>query len=288
VLTLMFREMPELIEAGYVYIAKPPLYKLKRGNQTRYIERESELEGILLSDKWEKLDIRDRDGGQFKLTEARWQKLTRLLKQYEGWASALRAEYGHDLVSFLEESALLDSRVDTDEAAVAHIERGNIPGVPYETSLLDQDETEIRVRAVETRSGLARTHRIRRALFTAPEYRALVKIHHQLIELTGQAPFAVTLADQLEEAMSFEELRDTVLEVARKGVGVQRFKGLGEMNPDQLRETTMDPANRTLARVTVDDAAAADRIFSMLMGDQVEPRREFIESNARAVANLDV
>jgi DNA gyrase subunit B len=288
VLTLLFREMPELIEAGYVYIAKPPLYKLKRGNQTRYIERESELEGILLSDKWEKLDVRDRDGGQFKLTEARWQKLTRLLKQYEGWGSALRAEYGHDLVTFLEESALLDERVESDEGAIAHIQRGHVPGVPYETTLLATDEVDIRVRAVETRSGLARTLRIRRALFTSPEYRALVKVHHQLIELAGQAPFAVILGDQLEEALSFEALRDTVLGVARKGAVVNRFKGLGEMNPEQLRETTMDPSNRTLARVTVDDAAAADRIFSMLMGDQVEPRRDFIESNARLVANLDV
>jgi DNA gyrase subunit B len=288
VLTLLFREMPELIEAGYVYIAKPPLYKLKRGNQTRYIERDSELEGILLADKWEKLEVSDRDAKAFKLTEARWQKLTRLLKQYEGWASALRAEFGHDLVSFLEEAALLDERVESDEEAVAHVERGHVPGVPYETTLVDSDEQDLRVRAVETRTGLARTHRIRRALFTSPEYRALVKVHHQLIELAGQAPFVVKLGDQLDEALSFEALRDVVLEVARKGTVVNRFKGLGEMNPDQLRETTMDPSNRTLARVTVDDAAAADRIFSMLMGDQVEPRRDFIESNARLVANLDV
>jgi DNA gyrase subunit B len=288
VLTLLFREMPELIEAGYVYIAKPPLYKLKRGNQTRYIERESELEGILLSDKWEKLEVTDRDTEPFKLTEARWQRLTRLLKQYEGWASALRAEYGHDLVAFLEEGALLDERVESDEQAIAHVERGHVAGVPYETTLVGTDDVDLRVRAVETRSGLARTLRIRRSLFTSPEYRALVKVHHQLIELAGQAPFVVRLADQLEEALSFEALRDTVLEVARKGTVVNRFKGLGEMNPEQLRETTMDPGNRTLARVTVDDAAAADRIFSMLMGDQVEPRRDFIESNARLVANLDV
>ena len=288
VLTLLFREMPELIEAGYVYIAKPPLYKLKRGNQTRYIERESELEGILLSDKWEKLEVTDRDAELFRLTEARWQRLTRLLKQYEGWASALRADHGHDTVTFLEESALLDERVESDEQAIAHLSLGHLPGVPHETELLSTDDLEIRVRAVETRSGLARTHRIRRALFTAPEYRALVKVHHQLIELAGTPPFAVKLGDTLEEALSFEELRDTVLGVAQKGISLQRFKGLGEMNADQLRETTMDPSNRTLARVGVDDAAGADRIFSMLMGDQVEPRRDFIESNARLVANLDV
>ncbi len=288
VLTLLFREMPELIEAGYVYIAKPPLYKLKRGNQTRYIERESELEGILLSDKWEKLEVTDRDAEPFKLTEARWQRLTRLLKQYEGWASALRADHGHDTVTFLEESALLDERVESDEQAIAHLSLGHLPGVPHETELLPSDDDDIRVRAVETRSGLARTHRIRRALFTAPEYRALVKVHHQLIELAGTPPFVVKLGDTLEEALSFEELRDAVLGVAQKGISLQRFKGLGEMNADQLRETTMDPSNRTLARVGVDDAAGADRIFSMLMGDQVEPRRDFIESNARLVANLDV
>ena len=110
VLTLLFREMPELIEAGYVYIAKPPLYKLKQGNQERYIEKESELEEILLADKCEKFQIFDRHGTQFKLTEARWQKYTRLLKQYEGWASSLRAEHGHDTVTFLEESQILDEQ----------------------------------------------------------------------------------------------------------------------------------------------------------------------------------
>jgi DNA gyrase subunit B len=115
-----------------------------------------------------------------------------------------------------------------------------------------------------------------------------VKIHNQLIELSGRPPFTVKLGDTVDEALSFEALRDAVLGVAQRGITLQRFKGLGEMNADQLRETTMDPSNRTLARVNVDDAANADRIFSMLMGDQVEPRREFIESNARLVANLDV
>jgi len=102
ILTLLFREMKDLIEAGYVYIAKPPLYKLKQGRNERYIEKESELEDVLLSDKWDDITVFDRNGSQFKLTEARWQKFCRLLKQYEGWASALRAEYGHDMVTFLE------------------------------------------------------------------------------------------------------------------------------------------------------------------------------------------
>src|SRR5207248_7190523 len=118
-LTLLFREMKELIEEGYVYIAKPPLYKLKQGSRERYIEKDSELEDILLSDKWEKIDVFDRHGSQFKLTDARWQRFSRLLKQYEGWSSSLRAAHGHDLVQFLEESSLLGEQVMSAEEAVA-------------------------------------------------------------------------------------------------------------------------------------------------------------------------
>src|SRR5213595_2564714 len=106
VLTLLYREMQELIEAGYIYIAKPPLYKLKQGSSERYIEKDSELEEILLSDKLEKIVCFDRHATQFKLTEARWQRFSRLLKQYQGWSSTLRAEYGHDTVGFLEESGI--------------------------------------------------------------------------------------------------------------------------------------------------------------------------------------
>jgi DNA gyrase subunit B len=109
-----------------------------------------------------------------------------------------------------------------------------------------------------------------------------------MIELAGTPAFEVRLGDARESAPSFEALRSAVMTVAQKGVKLQRFKGLGEMNAEQLAETTMDPASRTLAQVTLEDAAAADRTFSMLMGDQVEPRRLFIEDNARAVANLDV
>jgi DNA gyrase subunit B len=288
VLTLLFREMKELIEEGYVYIAKPPLYKLKQGSRERYIEKDSELEGILLADKWEKLAVFDRHGTQFKLTESRWQLFNRRLKEYEGWSSSLRAAHGHDVVQFLEESTLLDEQVMSAEDAIRLLSRAGLEGETHATELLEQDPLELRVRAVEAGTGFARTHRIRRTLFDSPEYRKLAAVHRQLIELAGTPAFEVRLGDAHETAPSFEALRVAVMAVAQKGVKLQRFKGLGEMNADQLGETTMASATRTLAQVTLEDAAAADRIFSMLMGDQVEPRRAFIEDNARTVANLDV
>jgi DNA gyrase subunit B len=288
VLTLLFREMEELIKAGYVYIAKPPLYKLKQGARERYIEKDSELEEILLSDKWEKIDVFDRHGTPFKLTEARWQRFTRLLKQYEGWSSSLRAVHGHDVVQFLEESSLLGDQVLSAEAAIEQLSNAGAEGDTHATELLDTDSLELRVKAVEEKTGFARVHRIKRSLFDSQEYRALARVHAQLIELAGTPAFEVRLGDAREQAPSFEDLHPAVMTVAQRGTKLQRFKGLGEMNAEQLGETTMAPATRTLAQVTLEDAFAADRIFSMLMGDQVEPRRAFIEDNARAVANLDV
>ena len=281
VLTFLYREMPELIDAGYVYIAKPPLYKVKSGKQDIYIEKESELEEVLLRDKLEKLEVADREGKEFSLTHARWQKYGRLLKQYEGWAAALRAEWGHDPITFLEESTILDEGAADSDAVIA-ILRGDDPeSEPYETELLSQDETELVVRVVERKTGTAATYRLSRALFETPEYRGFVKIHKELESLAGTPPFTVVLGKKEGDALSFEELHSKVLEICRDGVPLQRFKGLGEMNAGQLFSTTMDPESRTLQLVTVDDASAADQVFSMLMGDAVEPRREFIETHAR-------
>jgi len=288
VLTLLFREMEELIKAGYVYIAKPPLYKLKQGSRERYIEKDAELEEILLADKWEKIEVFDRHGTQFKLTEARWQRFTRLLKQYEGWSSSLRAAHGHDVVQFLEESSLLGEQALTAEAATELLARADVKGDTHATELLESDPLELRVRAIEAKTGFARVHRIKRSLFDSQEYRQLARVHAQLIELAGVPAFEVRLGDARESAPTFEALHPAVMAVAQKGTKLQRFKGLGEMNAEQLGETTMAPGTRTLAQVTLEDAFAADRVFSMLMGDQVEPRRAFIEDNARAVANLDV
>jgi DNA gyrase subunit B len=287
ILTLLFREMQDLIEAGHVYIAKPPLYKLTQGRQERYIEKDSELEDILLGDKLDRFEVIDGEGEPFKLTESRWQRYCRLLKQYEGWASVLRAEYGHELVEFLETSQILDRQVTSKEELLELLGGDDPEANPFETEIVASEDGLIKVRSVERKSNLARTHRLRRTMFEANEYRQLSRVHTELIKLAGTPPFTVRLGDEADEALSFEDLRRTVMAVAAKGVKLQRFKGLGEMNAEQLRETTMDPETRTLAQVTMDDAAAADRLFTMLMGDKVEPRREFIEENAR-VATLDV
>jgi len=212
-----------------------------------------------------------------------------LLKQHEAWTSSLRARHGHDAVEVLEKSGLLDAGVKSDGEAVEFLRDAGLERDREVTSeLLGDDPVALRVRLVEQATGLATTHDVPRALFGDTEYRSLVKVHHELIALAGAPPFTVAYQKRGERAASFAELRRKVLEVAREGVPLQRFKGLGEMNPDQLFETTMDPRRRTLQRVTVEDAAEADQIFSMLMGDRVEPRREFIEKHAREVQNLDV
>ncbi|MEX2252591.1 MAG: DNA topoisomerase (ATP-hydrolyzing) subunit B [Thermoleophilaceae bacterium] len=288
VLTFLFREMPELIDAGYVYLATPPLYKVRNGKQDLYVEKESELEEILLRDKLEQMQVFDRAGSQFKLTHARWQKYGRLLKQYEGWASSLRADHGHDTITFLEESQILDEGATDFEAIKKLLAKEAPEGEPYEAELLSDDPAELVIRVVERRTGSATSHRLAAGLLAGEDYRNFVRVHGEMTKLAGTPPFDVRLGKTQEDALSFEDLRRAVLDVAREGVPLQRFKGLGEMNPDQLYETTMDAEKRTLRQVTIDDASAADQIFSMLMGDKVEPRREFIEANARDVTNLDV
>ena len=287
-LTLLFREMQPLIEAGYVYIAKPPLYRLTRGQKHRYIERESELEELLLGDKFEKIEVRDVAGNEFKLTETRWQRLTRLVKQYQAWAQALRTAHGQGVVIFIQQARLLEEGVTEIDALYRVLGHGEENGHTYTTELVSEDPIELVVRTIESKTGLATTHRVRRAALQANEYSRLANVHRDIAALVGTPPFTIKLGERIVDAGSFEELRDGILDIAQRGVEYYRFKGLGEMDPEELRETTMDPASRTLVQVTMEDASAADRVFSMLMGDQVEPRRAFIEENARLVTNLDV
>ncbi len=288
VLTFLYRELPELIEAGYVYIATPPLYKVKNGKVETYIEKESELEELLLRDKLEAFDLRDVDGKQRKLTTARWQRFNRRYKEHEGWADSLQAEYGHDVVRFLSESQILDEGA-ASLPGVKKLLTGTDPdGEPFDTEILSESDEEIEVKAVHRSDGLARTYTLRKAMFASNDYRHLVEVHQDLLKQVGRPPFALAFGDKSRVIESFGELRRAVLEMARQGVTMQRFKGLGEMNAEQLRETTMDPGTRTLQRVTVDDAALAERIFTELMGDKVEPRKAFIERHAKEVRFLDV
>src|SRR6202012_1274758 len=171
-LTLLFREMQPLIEAGYVYIAKPPLYRLTRGQKHRYIERESELEDILLGDKFEKLEITDQEGKSFRLTDARWKRFVRLLRQYEGWAAALRATHGQSVGSFMEEARRLGEQIPDVVALVRHVpaDEGNGAGHAYRLALVDERPTEIVIRTHEAKTGLATTHHVRHSALAANEY----------------------------------------------------------------------------------------------------------------------
>ncbi len=288
VLTFLYREMPDLIEAGYIYIAKPPLYKVKNGKTETYIEKESELEALILRDKFEQFEITDAENEGHKLTEARWQRFNRRYKEYEGWADSLQAEFGHEVVNFLAESQILDASVASVAEVKKLLEAPDPEEEPFDTEIVEASDEAIVVKAIARRDGLARFHALPTALFASNDYRKLVEVHTELLRQVGRPPFKLALGERTAEAESFEELRRKVLELARHGVGMQRFKGLGEMNAEQLAETTMNPGSRTLQRVTIEDAIDADQIFTELMGDKVEPRKLFIEKHANQVRFLDV
>ena len=287
VLTFLYRQMQPLIDAGFVYIAKPPLYKVKKGNQETYLEKEGELEELLLRDRLEEFSITDVSGKMIKLNKKGWQAYLRASKEYEGWYAALQAAFGADVIRFVADSNLLDE-APTTVAQARKALTANPEGGVFEVEVLGKDGDDTTVKAVHRSSGLARNHTVPGGLFTGDEFARLAEVHAQLAKNLGRPPFVVTLGDREEEANTFPEIHRAVLDLARHGIQLTRFKGLGEMNADQLRETTMDPATRTLQRVTLEDATAADQIFSMLMGDQVSPRRDFIETYAKEADNLDV
>jgi DNA gyrase subunit B len=294
VLTFLYRQMKELIDQGFVYIAKPPLYKVKNGSSEIYVERESELEELLLADKIEEFGIKDSKAAANakpkKLTKRRWQDFNRHFKAVEGWSSTLRAEFGHETIDFISDAQLVGSGAKTMAAAAKLFKARDPKDAPYETKLLEQKTTGLLVKGTHRRSGLAREHKLPKTLFESQPYKELVDAYSKVVSVMGTPPFTITLGEREAEAESFSELRREVLELARHGVTLSRFKGLGEMNAEQLRETTMDPETRTLQQVQIDEAAASglEQTFSDLMGDKVEPRKEFIERHARDVRFLDV
>src|SRR5215218_8343558 len=286
ILTFLYRQMQELVEGGYVYIAVPPLYRVKIGNREQYIEKESLFEDLLVREKVKDIDVSARGGEPQKLTEAKYARFTKALNEFEGWTSRLRADFGAPAAHFVVAHRLIESDLDDAKAFAETLEALGENG--YELSLIDQTPEQIDVKIVERETSAASHVSIPAELFGSPVYGNLRKSYAKMVDIVGTPPFALQIGKKTRRAETFEELRHQALELAKEGITVGRFKGLGEMNPEELWETTMNPTKRMLVRVEVEDAAAADRIFSMLMGDQVEPRREFIEANAKDVRFLDV
>ena len=286
ILTFLYRNMQELIDGGYVYIAVPPLYKVKLGSQEFYFEKDAQLEDLLARERIPNVEVTARDGKQVKLTEAKWNKFAKDIAQYEGYYARLRSDFGAAATELMVQHRLVEHEIEGPKDIAAAIDAIGENG--YVLSELDGDEESFRVRVVETETSAARNISVPVELLGSPIYQGLRNAYRKLVEQLGEPPFTVMVGKEAVVAESFDGLRAAVLDAAKQGIQVSRFKGLGEMNAEQLWETTMDPAKRLLVRVDVEDAARADQVFSMLMGDAVEPRRLFIEENAKDVKFLDV
>jgi DNA gyrase subunit B len=286
ILTFLYRQMQELVEGGYVYIAVPPLYRVKIGNREQYVEKESQFEDLLVRERMKDIEVGSRGVSAQKLTEAKYRRFTRALNEFEGWTSRLRADFGTPAASFVVHHRLVEADLDGAKDFTKELESLDANG--HELSVIEQTDDNITIKLVERETGAASHVVVARELFASPVYANLRKSYARMVEIAGSPPFELSLGKKGRSADTFEGLRHEALDLAKEGIQVGRFKGLGEMNSEELWETTMNPANRMLINVAVDDAAAADRIFSMLMGDQVEPRREFIETNAKDVRFLDV
>ena len=286
ILTFLYRQMSELIDRGHVYIAVPPLYKVKLGNQEFYFEKDAQLEELLARERIPALEITARDGSTAKLTEAKWGKFTKALVEYEGWLARLRSDFSPAAADFMVTHRFVEGDIatpaDVEQAIAAGSENG------YTLELAEKSPDAFRVRVVETATSAARHIEVPVELVSSQSYANVRSRYARLADAAGLPPFTLSNGKRTEIAETFDELRSLALELAKEGIQLSRFKGLGEMNYEQLWETTMDPERRLLIRVDVEDASAADRLFSMLMGDQVEPRRQFIEENAKDVRFLDV
>ena len=286
ILTFLYRQMPELVDQGHIYIAVPPLYAVKVGGREQYVVKESQFEELLVRERVKDIDVTDRDGDKQKLTETRYTRFSRALHEYDGWLSRLRADFGSGPANFVTEHRL----VETEAALAADVESALSSLKPngYEVAVVETTDEGARIKVIERETSAATHIVVPTELLASPVYANLRKTYARLAEIVGAPPYELELGKKTRHAETFEELRDLALELGKEGLTVRRFKGLGEMDPEELAQTTMDPSKRMLIRVDVEDAAGADRVFSMLMGDQVEPRREFIEQNAKDVRFLDV
>ncbi len=293
-LTFFYRQMPALIEGGYVYIAQPPLYKVKKGKKERYIKDESEMFGYLMDLATSTIDVK-ADGQVVK-----GNALTKALQQivdYRRFSERFARRLGNDtrlrdviLDAFAGKDGVLGQKyvgikkVFESQELLAVVE-GKISEAGYNTELLTDEEHSLGEIEITFDSGGTFIFDWNIASFV--EFQKSIELRGMLEE-RFPAPYIVERKDDVYETSDRIDLLDEIIGNVKKDLGIQRYKGLGEMNPEQLWETTMNPEGRTLLQVRIEDAIETDEIFTILMGDQVEPRREFIETNALEVRNLDV
>ncbi len=289
-LTFFYRQMPLVVEKGYLYIAQPPLYKVKKGQKDRYLKNEQDLSEYLLSSSLENIQI--KSAGQVIPTSQVVPALkaaSRFIKAVDRVARKLHPDVLKGLVSAGVGPATLESkeRFESILATISQIFKER--NLPFSYELARDPEHNAWFATIENVvHGSKKTAPINIATLGSPEYEELCK-YYQASQSLGAGPYQICVSGKAAvEVTLVEEVADRVLEMAKSGATIQRYKGLGEMNPEQLWETTMDPERRTLLKVSVDDAVEADGIFSVLMGDHVEPRRQFIEENALRVRNLDI
>ncbi len=293
-LTFFYRQMPEILERGYLYIAQPPLYKVKKGQKERYLKNEADLAEFLLTSGLEGVTV--SHAGKTvpnSLVTTSLKSANRLTKSIDRMARRLHPDVLRSLVRQGVTSETLASK-DKLEAVMTKIAKESMENNVSLSYSIDKDaEHNAWFATVEnTINGSKRIAPINHGTLTSPEYEELLK-HNTAMLAMGVGPFELTSETKggektSESVFDGEALALKIVEKAKQGLGIQRYKGLGEMNPEQLWETTMDPKARTLLQVSVSDAVEADGVFTVLMGDAVEPRRAFIEENALRVRNLDI
>jgi len=282
-LTFFYRQMPQVIEKGYLYIAQPPLFKVKKGRTEKYIQNETEMQGMLFELASDDLEISIK--GQALRGKALITHMKRLFRfeRLIEWFEKRRKD--PELLRFI-----LSSGINKDTL------KDSVKLEEFLRMIKEKDQSiaigEIQLDEEHQTYGVEiRRHNYKLNLdtdfLTSPEFRELVNLYSIIRDL-GEPPYKIQIKEGAREISASSELLDVVYETAKKGLTIQRYKGLGEMNPHQLWETTMDTEKRTLFQVNIQDSVQSDQIFTILMGDQVEPRREFITTHALEARNIDV
>ena len=286
-LTFFFRQMPQLIEAGHLFIAQPPLYKVSRGRSEVYLKDQAALDAYLIESGLEGATLRLGSGQVLAGAD-----LARVVEEARVVRTSLNAFPTHYSRPILEQAAiagaLLPGAMEADAQGTADAVAARLDGIAaeYERGWQGRPTQERGLRLWRTLRGVEETRLLDGAVLRSGEARRLGALTASLQETYGGAA-ALVRKDREQPIHGPTELLDAVTKEGEKGLALQRYKGLGEMNPEQLWETTLDPEARTLLQVKVDHADEADEVFTKLMGDEVEPRREFIQTNALSVANLD-